>query len=72
MYVAAGYDTGLLIYDVTDPAPPRLLAEWDLTPQCEDDWYSHTIDVTHPRRPPLRDDARGAVRRRRAVGRGSG
>jgi hypothetical protein len=46
MYVAAGYDTGFLVYDVTDPATPQLLAEWDLTPQCEEDWYSHTIDVT--------------------------
>jgi hypothetical protein len=46
MYVAAGFDTGFLVYDVTDPAAPRLLAEWDLTPQCEEDWYSHTIDVT--------------------------
>jgi hypothetical protein len=46
MYVAAGFDTGFLVYDVTDPATPRLLAEWDLTRQCEEDWYSHTIDVT--------------------------
>jgi hypothetical protein len=46
MYVAAGFDTGFLVYDVTDPAAPELLAEWDLTPRCEEDWYSHTIDVT--------------------------
>jgi hypothetical protein len=30
---------------VTDQATPRLLAEWDITPQCEEDWYSHTIAV---------------------------
>ena len=46
MYVAAGFDTGFLVYDVTDPAAPKLLAEWDLTPQCGEDWYAHTIDVT--------------------------
>ena len=45
LYVAAGFDTGFLVYDVTDPAAPRLLAEWDITPQCEEDWYAHTIDV---------------------------
>lgn len=46
MYVAAGFDSGFLVYDVTDPAAPKLLAEWDLTPECEEDWYSHTVDVT--------------------------
>jgi len=51
MYVAAGFDTGFLVYDVTDPQAAlgenqSLLAQWDLTPQCEEDWYSHTIDVT--------------------------
>ena len=45
MYVAAGFDTGFLVYDVTDPAAPSLLAEWDITPQCAEDWYAHTIDV---------------------------
>ncbi|CAA9513150.1 MAG: hypothetical protein AVDCRST_MAG30-2606 [uncultured Solirubrobacteraceae bacterium] len=50
MYVAAGFDTGFLVYDVTDPQAAvgdgkQLLAQWDLTPQCRNDWYSHTIDV---------------------------
>jgi len=45
LYVAAGLASGFYVYDVTDPAQPKLLAEWDLTPQCEEDWYSHTIDV---------------------------
>ncbi len=50
MYVAAGFDTGFLVYDVTDPgaavgANEQLLAQWDLTPECREDWYSHTIDV---------------------------
>lgn len=45
MYVAAGFNTGFLVYDVTDPAQAKLLGEWDLTPQCTSDWYSHTIDV---------------------------
>ena len=48
LYVAAGFDTGFVVYDVTDPANPTgPLAEWDLTPGCETDWYSHTIDVTY-------------------------
>ena len=46
MYVAGGFDTGFYVYDVTAPSDPKLLAEWDLTPECETDWYSHTIDVT--------------------------
>jgi len=46
MYVAAGFTSGFYVYDVTDPTNAQLLAEWDLTPQCPDDWYSHTIDVT--------------------------
>ena len=50
MYVAAGFDTGFLVYDVTDPNAAvgdskQLLAQWDLTPECTEDWYSHTIDV---------------------------
>lgn len=45
MYVAAGFSSGFYVYDVTDPANARLLGEWDLTPQCSEDWYSHTIDV---------------------------
>jgi len=45
LYVAAGFSSGFLAYDVTDPAAPVLKAEWDLTPRCAEDWYSHTIDV---------------------------
>lgn len=47
MYVAAGFDSGFYVFDVTDPGGDTpLKAEWDLTPRCERDWYSHTIDVT--------------------------
>ena len=52
LYVAAGLASGFYVYDVTDPSQPELLAEWDLTPECEGDWYSHTIDVV------TRDDRR--------------
>ncbi len=51
MYIASGADTGFTVYDVTDPTKAfgdnnqTLLAEWDLTPECETDWYAHTIDV---------------------------
>lgn len=45
MYVAAGFSSGFYVYDVTDPAQAVRLAEWDPTPQCTEDWYSHTIDV---------------------------
>jgi len=45
MYVASGFASGFYVHDVTDPAAPVLKAEWDLTPQCAQDWYSHTIDV---------------------------
>lgn len=45
LYVAAGFESGAYVYDVTDPAQPELLAEWDLTPHCSGDWYAHTIDV---------------------------
>jgi len=47
LYNAAGFATGFSVYDITDPSRLRQVAEWDLTPECEDDWYSHTIDVTH-------------------------
>jgi hypothetical protein len=48
LYIAAGEDTGFYVFDVTNPhRETPLLAEWDLTPQCERDWYSHTIDVTY-------------------------
>ncbi len=45
VYVAGGFSSGFLVYDVTDPGAPALKAEWDLTPQCANDWYAHTIDV---------------------------
>ena len=47
LYIAGGYSKGLLVYDVTDPAAPKRVAAWDLTPECTRDWYSHTVDVTH-------------------------
>ena len=47
LYNAAGFATGFNVYDVTDPSRVKQVAEWDLTPQCEQDWYAHTIDVTH-------------------------
>ena len=47
LYNAAGFATGFNVYDMTDPQKIRQVAEWDLTPECEEDWYSHTIDVTH-------------------------
>jgi len=43
MYVAAGFETGFYVYDVTDPAQEELVAEWDITPDCPEDWYAHTI-----------------------------
>ena len=46
MYVAGGFDTGFYVFDISDPANPVGLAEWDITPECESDWYSHTLDVT--------------------------
>jgi hypothetical protein len=46
MYVAAGFESGFYVYDVTNPATPQLLAEWDITPQCAEDWYGHTVDAT--------------------------
>jgi hypothetical protein len=47
LYNAAGFATGFSVYDITDPSRIRQVAEWDLTPECEQDWYAHTIDVTH-------------------------
>ena len=47
LYNAAGFATGFNVYDITDPSQVKQVAEWDLTPQCEQDWYAHTIDVTH-------------------------
>ena len=47
LYNAAGFATGFNVYDITDPAKIRQVAEWDPTPECDNDWYAHTIDVTH-------------------------
>ena len=47
LYNAAGFATGFNVYDITDPSKIKQVAEWDLTPECEKDWYAHTIDVTH-------------------------
>ncbi|MDP8968818.1 MAG: hypothetical protein M3N04_09480 [Actinomycetota bacterium] len=47
LYNAAGFATGFSVYDITDPSRLKQVAEWDLTPECDEDWYSHTIDVTH-------------------------
>lgn len=47
LYNAAGFATGFNVYDITDPGRITQVAEWDLTPECEQDWYAHTIDVTH-------------------------
>lgn len=42
LYVAGGFSTGFYVFDVTDPAQAELLGEWDLTPECGEDWYGHT------------------------------
>ena len=47
LYIAGGYDKGLEVYDVTSPSKPKHVARWDLTPECNDDWYAHTVDVVH-------------------------
>ena len=47
LYNAAGFATGFNVYDITDPAKIKQVAEWDPTPECDNDWYAHTIDVTH-------------------------
>lgn len=46
LYVAGGFDTGFTVYDITAPSNPVALAEWDITPECANDWYAHTIAVT--------------------------
>jgi hypothetical protein len=43
LYVAGGFSTGFYVYDVTNPAAPVFKAEWDLTPECGNDWYAHTV-----------------------------
>lgn len=46
LYVAGGFDTGFSVYDITAPSNPVALAEWDITPECANDWYAHTLAVT--------------------------
>jgi hypothetical protein len=46
LYVVGGFSSGFYVFDVTDPANETFLGEWDITPECPDDWYAHTIDVT--------------------------
>jgi hypothetical protein len=46
LYTAGGFTYGFRVYDVSNPATPTQVSEWDPTPQCRNDWYSHTIDVT--------------------------
>lgn len=45
LYVSGGFQTGFYVFDVTDPGSVSEIGQWDLTPQCPEDWYSHTIDV---------------------------
>jgi hypothetical protein len=42
LYVAGGFQPGFYVWDVTNPATPVFKGEWDLTPQCGEDWYGHT------------------------------
>jgi hypothetical protein len=46
LYAAGGFTSGFYVWDVTAPTEPVLLGEWDPTPECGNDWYAHTIDVT--------------------------
>ena len=46
LYIAGGFDSGFYVYDITAPSTPVGLGEWDITPECANDWYAHTIDVT--------------------------
>ena len=46
LYIAGGFDSGFYVFDITAPSAPVGLGEWDVTPECENDWYAHTIDVT--------------------------
>ena len=46
LYAAGGFDTGFYVYDITAPSNPVGLGEWDITPECANDWYAHTLDVT--------------------------
>lgn len=46
LYANGGFSSGFYVWDVTDPAAPVEIGEWDPTPECPNDWYSHTIDVS--------------------------
>ena len=46
LYMAGGFTYGFKVYDVSNPAVPTEVSTWDPTPQCANDWYAHTIDVT--------------------------
>ena len=46
LYTAGGFTYGFRVYDVSNPAAPMQVAEWDPTPDCRNDWYAHTVDVT--------------------------
>jgi hypothetical protein len=46
LYAAGGFTTGFYVWDITAPTEPVLLGEWDPTPECGNDWYAHTLDVT--------------------------
>jgi hypothetical protein len=46
LYAAGGFSSGFYVWDITDPAAPVEIGEWDPTPECPADWYSHTIDVS--------------------------
>jgi hypothetical protein len=45
LYQAGGFTFGFRVYDVTNPAAPVEVGQWDPTPECTNDWYAHTIDV---------------------------
>jgi len=47
LYIAGGFGHGFRVFDVSDPMSPVELGRWDISPQCANDWYAHTIDVTH-------------------------
>lgn len=46
LYAAGGFSSGFYMWDITAPSAPVAIGEWDPTPECGNDWYSHTIDVS--------------------------
>jgi hypothetical protein len=46
LYGAGGFTTGFVVWDISNPAAPSEVMRWDPTPECRNDWYAHTIDVT--------------------------